>query len=239
MHCIAASLCFWVYTILQETLQALFAKKSHYAKSNYTEGAHAAAFTSGYGSTSAVYGDMEFDFEDMDMSDEDMHDDDDDDDDMVSKVVKTAAKLTKSYGGQYFAGGSSWPINYGCEKTTNLTEMINYTTPYLYPFSIEYNILIVGIWILLWENIGRIDRHTHIPSIEVTYEEDNSKAFTSNMIIYVDCHSSNRGLFAGLLVTVATVISIILFFIFTSNQANKDLGLVSLFFLKKCLKVKS
>ncbi|KAB7507329.1 Otopetrin-3 [Armadillidium nasatum] len=103
--------------------------------------------------------------------------------------------------------------------------MINDTTPYLYPFSIEYNILIVGIWILLWENIGRMDRHTHLPSVEMTYEDDNTKGISSNLIIYVDCHSSNRGLFAGLLMTVATIISIILFFIFTANDATKQHGL--------------
>ena len=229
MHCIASSLCFWVYTILQETLQALFAKKKHSAGYNYT----AEALTGhsigggGYGA-GAQYGSYGYDFEDMSDEMDDMFDDDDDDDEkMPTKVMKSFAK---AYTGQSL-GASTWSINYGCEKTTNLTQMINYTTPYLYPFSIEYNILIVGIWILLWENIGRIDRHTHIPSIEVTYEEDNSKAFTSNMIIYVDCHSSNRGLFAGLLVTVATVISIILFFIFTSSEENKVIGLVSLLFV--------
>ncbi|CAL4079786.1 unnamed protein product, partial [Meganyctiphanes norvegica] len=136
------------------------------------------------------------------------------DDDEEDYPVYSGTKIAKT----------AWSINYGCEKTTDLTKMINLTTPYLYPFTIEFNILIVGLWIILWENIGHTERHTHIPSVEVTYEEDNSKNFTSNLIIYVDCHSSNRGLFAGLLMTVATVVSIILFFIFTASEANVEFG---------------
>ncbi|XP_069958889.1 proton channel OtopLc isoform X3 [Cherax quadricarinatus] len=189
MHCIASSLCFWVYTILQETLQAIFQKKN------------AAKYSSDITySAKLVAGDEE---------------DSDEMDDEENKFTGTKIGTTVS---------SSWSINYGCEKDTNLSSMINTTTPYLYPFSIEFSILMVGLWILLWENIGKFERHTHIPSVEVTYEEDNSKSLTSNLIIYVDCHASNRGLFAGLLMTVATVISIILFFIFSTSEDTKQLG---------------
>ncbi|XP_076046380.1 proton channel OtopLc-like isoform X2 [Oratosquilla oratoria] len=197
MHCISSSLCFWFYTILQETLQAIFQKKSSHG--NYSSSESSAASYSSVSAHATPYGGGE----DSDELDDDDH-------------HYTGNKI-HAY---------DWSINYGCEKTTDLSEMINYTTPYLFPFSIEYNILIVGVWILLWENIGRTDRHTHIPSVEVSYEEDNRKSFTSNLIIYVDCHSSNRGLFAGLLMTVATVISIILFFIFTSSAETRDIGLL-------------
>ncbi|ROT83518.1 proton channel OtopLc isoform X8 [Penaeus vannamei] len=194
MHCIGASLCYWIYTILQETLQAIFMKKSYANKDNYsTDGS----------STAALYGSTGYDDDSDEVDDDDSH-------------HFSGTKLS--------ASSSAWSINYGCEKDTNLSDMINYTTPYLYPFSIEFNILMVGLWILLWENIGKTDRHTHIPSVEVTYEEDNSKTLTSNLIIYVDCHASNRGLFAGLLMTVATVISIILFFILSSSEDSKMLG---------------
>lgn len=185
---------------MQETLQAIFMKKSHgasYASSTEASVATAAALLSG----------------------------DDDSEEMDDEDVNPFKGSKLSAGGSY-SSASSWSINYGCEKDTHLSDMINATTPYLYPFSIEFNILMVGLWILLWENIGKFERHTHIPSVEVTYEEDNSKSLTSNLIIYVDCHASNRGLFAGLLMTVATVISIILFFIFSSSedQQTRDVG---------------
>ncbi|XP_050725831.1 proton channel OtopLc-like isoform X3 [Eriocheir sinensis] len=189
MHCIASSLCFWVWTILQETLQAIFMKSKG----------------GDYGTTEA-YSTAPL------LSDHDADDSFEQDED------------TPFYTKPLQADASSWSINYGCENDTHLSSMINATTPYLYPFSIEFNILMVGLWILLWENIGRFERHTHIPSVEVTYEEDNIKSLTSNLIIYVDCHASNRGLFAGLLMTVATVISIILFFIFSASEDTRALG---------------
>ena len=213
MHCISASLCFWIYTIIQETLQAIYSKPGDYDSYNSTASPVRAALKTAMKLSSFKDGDDDDDSDEMD---------DDDDDDMTLKLMKSAS----AYMGK--ASTWNWDIKYGCEKSTKLTDMINYTTPYLYPFSIEYNILIVGVWILLWENIGKTERHTHIPSVEVTYEEDNSKGFSSNMIIYVDCHSSNRGLFAGLLMTVATVVSIILFFIFTSTPDTVELGLVSI-----------
>ena len=193
MHCIASSLCFWVFTIMQETLQAIAmkSKTKDYGSSGSTE-----SYTK-----SALFNSVDSD----DSNERDF------DDDLVYQAKKAK-------------GSSSWTINYGCENDTHLSSMINATTPYLYPFSIEFNILMVGLWILLWENIGRFERHTHIPSVEVTYEEDNSRSLSSNLIIYVDCHASNRGLFAGLLMTVATVISIILFFIFSASEDTRELG---------------
>ena len=220
MHCISASLCFWIYTIIQETLQTIHLKK-------LKEGYYNSTTTPSPMKLLKAMRKLSKRSSDDDDSDE-MDDDDEDDDDNEMEEMEAAAAATSYYGtGKTFR--DNWDVNYGCEKTTDLTEMINFTTPYLYPFSIEYNLLIVGVWILLWENIGKIELHTHIPSVEVTYEEDNSKGFSSNLIIYVDCHSSNRGLFAGLLMTVSTVISIILFFIFTSSQKNVELGMVSLY----------
>lgn len=196
MHCISASLLFWVYIIIQETLQAIKMKKKKYEI--YENTTTASAFKSS--SLTSIIGDENESEEDMD-------------EDLADKY---------GYGSQ-----CGLTINTGCTKDTNLTQMITDMTPYLYPFSIEYNILIVGIWILLWENIGRMERHDHIPSIEIGYEDEKSPGITSNLIIYVDCHSSNRGLFAGFLMLVATAISIILFFIFTSTDKDKGRGLVS------------
>lgn len=160
MHCIGSSLCYWIYTILQETLQTIF--------------------TEFHNNTSAS-----------------THADD---------------------------GSSTWSIKYGCERDSYLSDMINYTTPYLYPFSIEFYILMVGLWMFLRANIGKIERHTHIPSVKVVYEGDQSKSLTSNLVIFVDCHSSNRGLFAGLFMTVITVIAIILLFILSSYEDSEEIG---------------
>ncbi|XP_066948302.1 proton channel OtopLc-like [Macrobrachium rosenbergii] len=167
MHCIGASLCFWVYNILQETFQSLSIKDPSDSGKNSSH-LVTAAYT-------FVYGD------------------------------------TKE---------KTWNFHFTCDDHNQLSDTINHLTPYLFPFSIEYNILMVGFWILMLENLSRMDRHTHIPSIEVSYEDDttNSKSLISNFLIYVDCHASMRGLFAGLIVTVFATISIILFYVLSAAE---------------------
>ncbi|XP_068210699.1 proton channel OtopLc-like [Palaemon carinicauda] len=120
----------------------------------------------------------------------------------------------------------TWSFNFACDDHNQLSDTVNELTPYLFPFSIEYNILMVGFWILMLENLGRIDRHTHLPSIEVAYEDDstNGKSLISNFLIYVDCHASMRGLFAGLIVTVFATISIILFYVLSAVEHTADLA---------------
>lgn len=163
MHSIGTSLCYWVYTILQETLQAIFAKEEYEDPPNGT---------------------------------------------------------------QHHAAASTWEIKYGCEKDTYLSSMINSMAPYLYPFSIEFYILLVGMWMFLKENLGKVELHTHIPSIEVTYEGTNQKSLMSNMVIAVDCHASSRGLFLGLLTTAVTTISIILLFILSASDETSEAALI-------------
>lgn len=47
-----------------------------------------------------------------------------------------------------------------------------------------------------------------------TADEEND--FTSNMVIYADCHASNKGMFLGLILTVVMTGMLILGFIFST-----------------------
>lgn len=75
---------------------------------------------------------------------------------------------------------------------------------------------------IIWQNIGNCpkqdDRNTGLKRNCQTPGLDYENGFTSNLVINVDCHSANTGLFGGILVIVCSVISIILFFIAISNQ---------------------
>ena len=149
------------------------------------------------------------------------------------------------------------------------SSLILHVSPYLYPFSIEYSIVVgnylklneirwknlqivvvdvnyviaVGIWFMVWQNIGkRDDDNQQSSSSSSGNEEDgrqrrrrrinnklsSSKSFGSgnNLILYADCASANRGLFAGLIVMVATAVSIIIFFLaFTDDLYLQMVGL--------------
>ncbi|KAM3968295.1 proton channel OtopLc-like [Aphomia sociella] len=101
-------------------------------------------------------------------------------------------------------------------------------SPYLYPFTVEFNILIVAVYYIIWSNIGQCpNEHIDHNNLDKnTNLEDNTRVcnistanpdndFTSN-VIHVDCHASNRGIFLGLIVTVVIAVMLILGFVFSS-----------------------
>lgn len=47
---------------------------------------------------------------------------------------------------------------------------------------------------------------------------DHENEYRSNLVIHADCHASNRGLFAGMVLIVLTIVFIILFFIAVSEE---------------------
>ncbi|CAL4093699.1 unnamed protein product [Meganyctiphanes norvegica] len=169
MHCIASSICFWIFLIYYEVLHSINTKYAN----------------------------------------------------------ESAAKNSTD----------NWVVKYGCQPTLNdtstddLDEIITNLGPYLYPFGVEFNILIVGLWICIWENLGNIGAHDHMPSVQIV-SEDNNKEFTSNLVIQVDCHSSNRGIFIGLLFTIYIIISIIIFFVYTLESDNKGDGYLMGMFIR-------
>ena len=85
----------------------------------------------------------------------------------------------------------------------------------------------MGIWFIMWSNVGQIEKH-------VEFEEHTSCSsfalrptnLRNDLIIHANCHSANRGLFAGLLVLVATVVSIIIFFLAFSNDEYVNTGIL-------------
>nr|CAH0102219.1 unnamed protein product [Daphnia galeata] len=120
-----------------------------------------------------------------------------------------------------------------CAEGSDFSALILSFSPYLYPFSIEYSILVVGIWFIMWQNVGKVDDCTRSDR-----SDDGSRSTSSSrnnhydplllrnhLVIHVDCSSANRGLFAGLVVMVATAVSIIVFFLAFSDRRYVTTGI--------------
>ena len=76
----------------------------------------------------------------------------------------------------------------------------------------------VGVLFIMWQNIGKGEesRRRRRFRLQSYNSQDNDfplTSFTNHLIIHADCHSANKGLFAGLLVLVGTVVSVIIFYI--------------------------
>ena len=75
--------------------------------------------------------------------------------------------------------------------------------------------------------LGNLARHNSVtPSAHATTADGNhcgittehEDNFKSTIVVYADCHASNRGLFAGLILVVVTIVFIILFFIAVNDE---------------------
>lgn len=77
-------------------------------------------------------------------------------------------------------------------------------------------VISVGILFIIWQNIGKCAEDHG--STSATCLATGSDGAHSNLVIHADCHSANKGLFAGLIVLVGSIVSIILFCIVMADK---------------------
>ena len=65
-------------------------------------------------------------------------------------------------------------------------------------------IFVVGIWYIMWDNIGKVKENKRDMEFLPTARRDSIDSATGApinqaMFVYADCHSTTKGLFAGAL----------------------------------------
>ncbi len=74
----------------------------------------------------------------------------------------------------------------------------------------------------MWQNVGKVDAYRSGDGSRSTSPSRNNHydqlLLRNHLVIHADCSSANRGLFAGLVVMVATAVSIIVFFLAFSDR---------------------
>ncbi|EFX72750.1 hypothetical protein DAPPUDRAFT_110386 [Daphnia pulex] len=89
----------------------------------------------------------------------------------------------------------------------------------------------VGIWFIMWQNVGKVDDTyrsgdgSRSTSASRNNHYDHQLLLRNHLVIHADCSSANRGLFAGLVVMVATAVSIIVFFLAFSDRRYVTTGI--------------
>lgn len=117
-----------------------------------------------------------------------------------------------------------------CRSDSILSIRSLQAVPYLYPFTIEYNLILAGVWFVVWQHIGNIHYSAHPCHFrqKVTNNPQGSDEveYQSNVTINADCHASNKGLFAGLCLLLITIITVIIFFVAITSKEFYDLGIL-------------
>ena len=139
MHCACSSLSFWINSVIQETLDTLI--KKLYSKEDKCDDYNKAPSEnpSGY-EYSNYYGD--YDYEQYAGKD----------------------KMSQcNFNGSFSDIGNSLVCVLETRAKCNLdlanTKRMSTINHWFYPFSIEFSILIVAIWYILWSSIGKVDAH--------------------------------------------------------------------------------
>ncbi len=50
------------------------------------------------------------------------------------------------------------PYNYNCTREAIMGEIVKYTSPYLFPFVVEYSFIAAAVLFAMWKNIGKNPR---------------------------------------------------------------------------------
>ncbi|XP_041774023.1 proton channel OtopLc-like [Anopheles merus] len=200
MHAIGTALAFWVLTIVRETVVAIRIKQAYYDDGKPAAEEAAAAY---------------------------------------EEPGRDSSMLA--------------PID--CPGPEELNQVLASFSPYLYPFVIEFNILIVGLLYMIYANISKCPKKITVKghkghqahgdgaaskaggsvmdfdgksecSDHCNDTLDHEAQVKSRLVVYGDCQHASRGLFAGLILVVATIVVIILFHIAARDDDYRDTGIL-------------
>lgn len=115
-----------------------------------------------------------------------------------------------------------------CRRTNIMGSLVQNAAQFLFPCTIEYSLICAVILFEMWKKIKSI--HTIERSRRNSRRPPhNTPAPTkSSAHLSVDCSSVNRGMFAGVLVIVLTIISLIMYFVLADKQLYAPIAIIEI-----------
>lgn len=101
-----------------------------------------------------------------------------------------------------------------CQKHDIMGSIVSDSSPFLYPFIVEYSLIGAAVLYVMWKNIGK----DPIFQVETSSEDGISRTSSSQSVRSVNCAGSSKGLFFGLLMLVAATICLIVFFVLIQHN---------------------
>lgn len=114
-----------------------------------------------------------------------------------------------------------------CERVNIMGTIVQDSTPYLYPFIIEYSLIGAAVIYVMWKHIGRYPKYSQDEDLEHRLEVMLSRravALAQASSGRVDCVGASKGLFFGLLLLVGSTICLILFFVLVRHEQFRILA---------------
>ncbi|XP_045111630.1 uncharacterized protein LOC123504825 isoform X3 [Portunus trituberculatus] len=112
-------------------------------------------------------------------------------------------------------------VNRTCQRVEIMGSIVSDSAPYLYPFIVEYSLIAAAVLYIMWKHIGRNPRFVY----DAESAGDGMSVVSRRCHSRVDCVGASKGLFCGLLVLVASLICLILFFVLVNQKELKMLAI--------------
>ncbi|XP_043208167.1 proton channel OtopLc-like isoform X10 [Amphibalanus amphitrite] len=110
--------------------------------------------------------------------------------------------------------------NFTCGRVNIMGAIVRDASPYLFPLMIEYSLIGAAVLYIMWQNIGRCPRYLEEDDIPDHVSVTSRKAHTK-----VDCIGASKGLFCGLLVLVAAIICLVLYFVLIEREEYEKMAI--------------
>lgn len=109
-----------------------------------------------------------------------------------------------------------------CRRTNIMGRLVQNASPFLFPCTIEYSLICAVILYEMWKKIKLVDtaRRQHQESMMGHHTHKDVHQLS------VDCSRAHRGMFAGILVIVLTIISLIMFFVLDEEHSFKSIAVL-------------
>lgn len=106
-----------------------------------------------------------------------------------------------------------------CSRTNIMGRLVQNASPFLFPCTVEYSLICAVILYEMWKKIRKEDdaKRQHHESIKGFHQHKPVHTLS------LDCSKAHRGMFCGILVTVLTIISLIMFFVLEKEKKSYKL----------------
>ncbi|XP_056638621.1 proton channel OtopLc-like isoform X1 [Diorhabda sublineata] len=123
-----------------------------------------------------------------------------------------------------------------CQDGLIMGSLVANASPFLFPCTIEYSLICAVILFEMWKKIKMEPKHKNVEKDKnVRFQPEQNKVMTHfqfdqfggkvinpNHHFTIDCSNAHKGLFAGILVIVLTIISLIMFFVLTNTKRQNE-----------------
>lgn len=106
-----------------------------------------------------------------------------------------------------------------CHRTSIMGTLVQNASPFLFPCTIEYSLICAVILFEMWKQVKTI------PNIEKTRRCSLKPHTKSAHHFSVDCSGAHRGMFAGILIIVMTIICLIMYFVLHGAEGYEALAI--------------